>query len=146
MLPYQPRGLKYFLRTKEEMKQTIETIMKRESTDIITLDFLMVIAPTEQAQKVLKHVLRVRSQTNEQLKQLYYEITGEILGVDQETFNRPDDFTSGIQEQIELQNIRVRRLENLHQQSISAQIGQQRVSYVMYEEKRILGRLKFLVE
>lgn len=106
--------IKYFYDYRSpEVLQMIRKLLNRESTAIITLDYLMVIAEREEDKEVLRNIIRQRRENDERLKLIYYQYTGDLPEVDQITFVRPESFKEGIQAELVFQSERMDRLNEL---------------------------------
>ncbi|MFV8828602.1 hypothetical protein [Alkalihalobacterium sp. APHAB7] len=92
----------------------IEQLLTRESTSIITYDYLMVIAEREESKELLRQVIQVRRRSDEQLKWVYFQLTGQMVAVDQDVFERPDTYLGGIAKKVERQDRRLTSLRRLH--------------------------------
>ncbi|WP_216830251.1 hypothetical protein [Alkalihalobacterium elongatum] len=91
----------------------IEKLLTRESTSIITYDYLMVIAESEESKQMLRRIIQIRRKSDEQLKWVYFQITGQMVAVDQDVFEKPDTFVEGIKGKIERQQTRLTDLRRL---------------------------------
>ena len=94
----------------------IRQLLNRESTTIITLDYLMVIAKREEEKQSLREVIHIRRENDERLKLIYYQYVQELPEVDQMTFEKPETFKLGIQSELSFLTTRLRMLNELLRQ------------------------------
>lgn len=95
------------IRYQDRVARLIPAIMTRESTSVILLDYLAVVAETEEEKEYLQSLVNWRRRNDQDLKELYYRLTGTVLAVDQETFFIPDSFGEGIRLELSYQKKRV---------------------------------------
>ncbi len=93
--------------------QNILLMMRTESTDILTIDYLSVLAKTEQERYLWRQLLSSREQYYNWMRSLFRYMTSRDPEVDQETFQRPESYQNGLQTQMDKQQIRLLQLHNL---------------------------------
>ncbi|OLO25172.1 hypothetical protein BTR23_25365 [Alkalihalophilus pseudofirmus] len=121
----------------------IKQLLTRESTAIITFDFLMVIADTEESKQLLAQIIQVRRENDEQLKWLYYQLAGEMIAVDQDIFERPETYKKGIKRKLERQQRRVNLLSRLYRE-VTVSSFRLIVENILVEEKWVQDVLVYL--
>lgn len=121
----------------------IEQLLTRESTSIITYDYLMVIAEAEENKQLLRQVIQIRRRSDEQLKWVYFQLTGQTVAVDQDVFERPDTYQEGIQKKVERQQRRITRLRQLHSELTGNRL-QTVVENIIVEEDWVYEVLQYL--
>ncbi|WP_096201768.1 hypothetical protein [Bacillus sp. FJAT-45350] len=106
----------WLIRRTTEVQNKIIQLLKRESTDVITLDYLKVLAPTEEEKEYIQDVLQIRYENSQYYKWLYFQIVGQMPSVDSETFERPETYEEGIRKELTRQNIRIERVSYLYEE------------------------------
>ncbi|WP_209124862.1 hypothetical protein [Alkalihalobacillus sp. BA299] len=96
-----------------EAATIIKQLLTRESTSIITYDYLMVIAETEESKQLLSEVIQIRRKNDERLKWLFFQLSGQMVTVNQETFEKPDTYKDGISIKVKRQQRRLDLLKEL---------------------------------
>lgn len=104
--------------------QNIQNLMRTESSDILTIDYLSVLAKTEQERYLWRQVLTSRKQHYESIRSLYRFMTGSEPAVNQEVFQRPESYQIGLQSQNERFQNRLQQLQHLIQQAVDSNIVQ----------------------
>ncbi|MDV2685836.1 hypothetical protein RYX56_15830 [Alkalihalophilus lindianensis] len=93
------------LRQLAETNSIIEELMKTESSDVLMIDYLSVVATREEASFLWRQVLQSRRSHYDWLRGLFYQMNGRWPEVDQEIFQPPSTYEEGL-------DIQIRRLEN----------------------------------
>ncbi|WP_088103192.1 hypothetical protein [Halalkalibacter urbisdiaboli] len=138
----------YHFMQREIDKATIEDLMKTESFDVLTLDFLSVLAQTDQERYLIRQVLRSRRQQYDILRSLYMQMYHSQPQVDQNIFQKPESYIHGIKsQQVRVEN-RKRILSNFKSQTTDSTVSQviQMVLNLNQYEGILLNQLERIIE
>ncbi|WP_413375225.1 hypothetical protein [Alkalihalobacillus sp. 1P02AB] len=91
----------------------LENMLKTESPDVLTLDYLSTRTNNSQAKELWRVLVSSRRQHYEWLKTFFITVSGRPPAVDQNTFVRPSSYESGLNEQINEYQERLRALNQL---------------------------------
>ncbi|MCM3714470.1 hypothetical protein M3202_10260 [Alkalihalobacillus oceani] len=102
----------------------IEDLLKTESSDMLTIDYLSVIAKTSEERQLWRLLLDSRRKDYILLKQVYSLQTGTSPEVDQEVFQKPESYEQGMHAQIRQSGHRLSLLEQAYQEAGDERIRQ----------------------
>ncbi|MED1561797.1 hypothetical protein P4U44_07690 [Alkalihalobacillus alcalophilus] len=91
----------------------LENMLRTESPDVLTLDYLSTRTDNLEAKELWRILVSSRRQHYEWLKTFFINVSGRLPAVDQNTFVRPSSYESGLNEQINEYQERLRALNQL---------------------------------
>lgn len=76
--------------------ESMKKIVRRESTDELTYDYLKVISKSKIAYQLLDRMIREKRKQYKILKDIYLQLFGRSIEVNAPTFQKPKSFPEGI--------------------------------------------------
>ncbi|MCK0472447.1 hypothetical protein [Halalkalibacter sp. APA_J-10(15)] len=109
--------MSYMLYAREINPRDLLSILQYESSDVLRIDYLSVIAIDREERQIWRRLLTSRRLYYNRIRWVYSYLTGQEPSVDQLPFNRPDSYHDGVAEQKQSDQQRQQKLHALSNQA-----------------------------
>ncbi|MEC2072376.1 hypothetical protein [Alkalihalophilus marmarensis] len=117
-----------------QVNEMLEDLMETESSDVLMIDYLSVISPSEQASFLWKQILESRRRHYDWLRSVYYQLNGRWPEVDQEIFRRPSSYEEGLTTQMTRTERRKLYMQSLMNQMLYASVYFSQSLQIIYNQ------------